>query len=198
MEKGAKVPYYREAFRCYVESETAPTPSDLAAKFALHPVGICQAMDKQHWAAARIMFWSARAATNGVHLDQVAGQIQDQLVGAFQDIYRKLLPAIAETLEAVAQLPIAPPTSGPKRGKSASTLSRTKLELLRLSAQTLRQASDGALAMGLALPVRGGKHKIPERSAGMVDLSMQLSQALQAPAVEARVEPGPVPFDVEE
>ena len=201
-QPGDKAPLYHAAFRAYIEREVAPTPSALALEFGVHPVGICTCMDRQHWPAARIMFWSARAAQNGVHLDQLAGQMQDQLCEAFQTIYRKLLPAIAETLEVVAQLPIAPPTTGQKRGKSAATLSRTKLELLKLGTQTLHQATDGALAIGLVLPVRGGKYKVPERSAGMVDLSMTLHQALgQDPAKTSTVAPdpaAPVEFEVEE
>ena len=200
MEKGGKVPYYREAFRLYVESETAPSPSDLAAKLGLHPVGIAQAMDKQHWPAARIMYWSARHANSGVHLDDLAAQIQDQLCGSLQEIYRKMLPALAETVEVIAQLPLAPPTSGPKRGKSAATLSKARVELLRTAAKTLEDVSRSALMLGLAVPVRGKRDGLPERHAGMIDLSADLSRALgkvphaeqEAPADE------PAEFEVEE
>ena len=199
---GDKVPLYREAFRLYVESETPPTPSDLAAKLNLHPAGICTCMDKQHWAAARIMFWSAKHAVNNVHLDDLAAQVQDQLCGALQSCYRVLLPALAETTQAIAQLPVAPPTSGPKRGKSVASLSKVKVELLRTCAKTLDDVTASALALGLAVPVRGRKEPLPMRSAGMTDLSITLSQALaQDPAKVSTVAPdpaAPVEFDVDE
>ena len=191
---GEKVPYYREAFRLYVESDVAPTPSELAAKLGLHPAGICTAMDRQHWAAARIMHWSAKHAINNVHLDDLAAQIQDQLCGALQTCYRILLPAIAETAQAIASLPTAPPTTGPKRGKSAATLAKTKIELLKTASRTLDDVTASALALGLAVPVRGRKEPLPMRSAGMTDLSIELEKAMNTPEPPA----APMAFEVEE
>ena len=196
----SKVPAYRAAFRAYVERETAPTPSDLAAEFNLHPVGITTAMSRQRWAAARIVYWSAQYSVDAVHLDQQAAEVQDQVCSSIQDIYRKLLPAVAEASAVVAGLDLAPPTTGPKRGKSIATLARTKLELAKLAAQTLAQLTDGALRIGLAVPVRGKRDGLPERHAGMIDLSADLSRALgkvphaetEAPADE------PAEFEVEE
>ena len=199
---GDRVPLYREAFRLYVESEVAPSPSELAAKLGLHPVGITTTMDKQRWPAARIIHWSAKHAVNNVHLDDLAAQVQDQICGALQEVYRVLLPALADTTQAIAQLPVAPPTSGPKRGKSVASLSKVKVELLRTCAKTLDDVTSSALALGLAVPVRGRKEALPMRSAGMTDLSITLSQALaQDPAKVSTVAPdpaAPVEFDVDE
>jgi hypothetical protein len=196
LETWSKVPAYRAAFRAYVERETAPTPSDLAKEFNLHPVGICQAMDRQHWATARIVHWSAKYSVDHVHLDQLAGQVQDQVCGSLQDIFRKLLPALAETIEVVTKMPTAPPTSGPKRGKSVSTLCRAKLDLAKLGVQVMSQATDCALKLGLAVPVRGKRDGLPERHAGMIDLSADLSRALGT--VPGAEEEPPAEFEVEE
>ena len=208
-DKGAKVEKYRLAFEAYVSRDVAPSASELAREFGLHPLGIINCIDKQHWATARIVHWSAKYSADNIHLDQLAGQIQNQVCGSLQDIYRQLLPALADTVNAIVQIPLAPPTLklGEKaargRGKSVVTLCRSRLELAKLASQVLTNVSDCALKVGLLVPVRGKRDGLPERSAGMIDISGQVARALgQVPGVPSAPDPvpddGPAEFEVEE
>ena len=201
--KGEKVPQYREAFRAYVERELCPTPSDLAKEFNLHPVGICTCIEKQHWTAARIM-WQANAhAGEAVHLQALALQMQDELFSNISQAYRLIVPALLESARVMVQEPTQAPKSGSRRGKSTTTLNKSRVELLRTISKTLEEISSNARALGLALPVLNPDKKSPNLGpdhAKLVQVNLQLSKAFgneAAPAAPA----GPVDeimFQVEE
>jgi hypothetical protein len=193
----SKIPAYRAAFRAYIERTPMPTPSDLAAEFNLHPVGIAVTMDKQRWPAARIMYQASLHAVQHIHLDTLAQQTQDKLCGSAQNLYAVMIPEIEKCIRSIEELDTEPPKTGARRGKSRATLTRTKLDLLKLAAQTFEKVTDTALALGLNVPRRRpGEREDPAEHAKIAELDGRLQQAMHGPdATDACEEP--LEFDVE-
>jgi hypothetical protein len=193
MDRKDRKDRYHLAFERFVESEKAPSLVEIAKEFDLDCPTLTLYAERFKWAQRRL---SIKSQVQMVQQDErlaLAVRVDSQMLNLMASEIIKAGDCYRELLAKVRALPDEGRSDDAKRGKSAQTLLRTKVELLSDCIKGLAVLSTEARNLGLVVPLKQSKG---EDGAGGLDLSKL--QTLNVTLVQAQQAAGvrPDPVDV--